>query len=625
MKSTFLAVVPLLLVALLLTAGFGRAQEQESDIQLRLAQSYERGGDMETATRIYEQLYKKDPSNYIYFDALRRSYMQLKKYPETIALINQRLEAQPQDINLLSQMGRVYSFLSDEVKADQAWDRALAVAPQSETSYRVVAGAMMESRLYDKAIKMYLRGRQALGRPALFSSDLAFLYGAVLNYPEAVREYLNLMNEDPNQLAIVQSRIALFTGRPEGLAAAIQIVRERTDKEPANKVLPGLLSWLFMEGHQYDAAYEVERKIDSQSKAGGLQIYAFAERALRDHAIHAAALAFRDVITNYPSTSVIQQAKFGYARTLEDSSADQDTLRLFKQGGIPSRPASESEPAFHGAIAAYQSIVKEYPGTEIAARSLLQIGRLMFDRFFNLDEARSALETIQQNYAGYVPVLMDAQLLLGEVLLTEGAPGKAESSYNALLSMRTISHEMQQKAQFKLAEIEYFRGNFNDAVNALQGLTKNAAENITNDALDLLLFIQENVRADSTALIAFAKADLLQRQRKLSEALAADEQIRSRYAQTPLIDETLMNIGDILTTMGRYTEAIASYDSLIAGFPESIVLDRAMMKIGRIYQAGLKDPAKATAEYQQLLVKYPNSIYASEARKTIRTLRGDSL
>ncbi len=581
---------------------------------------------MDAALKIYEQLYHGDSTNMIFFDALRRAYMQAKRYPDVVAMTQDWLKTQPNDLALIAELGRVYSYMSDDGKANAAWDRAIAISPQNENTYRVVASIMLEGRLFDKAVQVYLRGRKALGKPMLFAADLAYLYTTVLNYPEATREYLNLLKSDKTQFMFVEGHVAIYTVRPEGLAAAVSVVEQASKSDPDNAMLLDLLSWLYMEGRNYDKAYAIERAVDEKTNMKGNRIYVFAERALREHAVSAAANAFQTVISKYPSFPLMPQAKYGYARTLEDSSAKQDTFHLFRGGAVlPGTPASESEPAFKGAIAAYRSIVNEYPNTEIAARALLQIARLMYDRFFNLDEARSALETLRKQYASFASTATEGEFLLGDVSLAGGDLSKSEASYSAVVKSHVGGRDMDDRATFRLAQLAYFRGHFSDATRALGELSKNPGSNITNDALDLLLFIQENLKADSVALTQYAQAELLHQQHKLSESLAAAEEIRKKYASTPLIDETLMNIGDLFTEMGRYPEAVAAYDSLAADFPESIVLDRALLKIARIHERGLHDTAKAIEAYQQLLVKYPTSIYCSEARKQIRVLRGDTL
>ena len=177
----------------------------------------------------------------------------------------------------------------------------------------------------------------------------------------------------------------------------------------------------------------------------------------------------------------------------------------------------------------------------------------------------------------------------------------------------------------RLAEISYFNGNFDDALKKLNELTKNSISDAANDALSLQIFIQETMKPSAAALKEFAKADLLQRQRKLSEALTQFEAILQNYPKSEIIDETMMSIGDVLTLMKRYPDAVSSYEKLSKDFPESIVLDRSLMKAGQIYELGISDKLKAIETYQRLLEKFPNSIYVSEARKRIRKLRGDNI
>jgi TolA-binding protein len=77
--------------------------------------------------------------------------------------------------------------------------------------------------------------------------------------------------------------------------------------------------------------------------------------------------------------------------------------------------------------------------------------------------------------------------------------------------------------------------------------------------------------------------------------------------------------------MGTYGDAVATYDTLMSRFPQSIVFDRTLMKLAQVYTFGLHDKIKAIETYQTLLEKFPNSIYASEARKRVRVLRGDTI
>jgi tetratricopeptide (TPR) repeat protein len=612
--------------------GLARAQQapqaKAADIQFRLAESYEQSGDFESAVRIYESLYGKDSSNMVVFEALRRDYMQLKLYDKAITLLERFIRKMPDNISLLSELASVHMLKSDEPKADAIWERAIGVDPKHEITYRLVGSSMLQSRQFERAINVYKRGRIACGDPALFTPDIAYLYSITLKYPEATLEYIDMVRQNPAQLGFVESRIATYTGRTDGLNAATVTVEKAVKAEPANLSCQQMLAWLYMEGKHYDQAFEVYKLIDDKSHAEGHELFNFATRALNEKAYAVSAKAFTGIVEKFPKFDQMALVKFGYAHTQEELQAETDTLNLF--GGVDpfaAKPAhaAEGTPLYGGAIAAYEQVIGEFPTTEIAARSMLRIAILKQERLFDLAGARAELEKLSGRYAMFPGVIEEATLRLGDVYLTLGDLEKAEAEYRILAGHGLIVNPRQETAALRLAELDYFRINFQSALSKLKDLTRNAGSDVTNDALSLQIFIQDNIKQDSLSLKEFAQADLLKRRQKIPEALAAFEAIVKAYPKSNAVDEALMSTGDLLTRLERYTDALAVYNRLLKEFPESIVLDRTVMKIAEVYRLGLKDPANAIATYQKLLEQYPNSIYAGQARARIRELRGDNI
>jgi tetratricopeptide (TPR) repeat protein len=139
------------------------------------------------------------------------------------------------------------------------------------------------------------------------------------------------------------------------------------------------------------------------------------------------------------------------------------------------------------------------------------------------------------------------------------------------------------------------------------------------------LFIQEQLKDNENLLKGYVKADLLRRQNKLSEALSSFEALAKSDLLSSILETVYINCGDILTSMQRYSEAIAAYDHILLDYPESIYADQTLMKKGQIFESGLNNREKAVEMYQQLLEKYTSSVFANEARKRIRNLRGDNI
>jgi outer membrane protein assembly factor BamD (BamD/ComL family) len=74
---------------------------------------------------------------------------------------------------------------------------------------------------------------------------------------------------------------------------------------------------------------------------------------------------------------------------------------------------------------------------------------------------------------------------------------------------------------------------------------------------------------------------------------------------------------------GQFDQAIALLEKIAKEYPEEILTDDAVFLQADIYERHLKNKDKAMEIYRDFLNKYPGSVYAAEARKRFRNLRGD--
>ncbi|MGB2867777.1 MAG: tetratricopeptide repeat protein [Bacteroidota bacterium] len=600
------------------------AQTIDAITKLRLAQSFEQAAEYERAVALYEELYAGDSTNYVTFDGLRRGYVQLKQYEKAIRLLHQRLGQQPNDVQLLAGLGGLYYEMGEEQRADSLWRSILAMSSGTIGYYRVVASQMMEHRLYEQAIQVFLSARLATGNESVFAEDLATLYSALQQYGAATREYVRMVKAAPAQLPYVQSRISSYTIQSEGLTAASGVVSAEVKQAPNDIALRRLYAWLSMEEKDIRAAYGEYQIIDKLSNANGAEIYAFAQRASQEHAYRVAAQAFREVVENHPNPAILPGARFGFARATEELSLETDTSAgpppesLQK---IASGPVSETRPGFQNAIALYEQIVAEYPNTELALQSMFQIGMIRFTRFFDLDGALKAFGLARQPIPG-TTIPYEAILKTGEVLVARNNLERARTEFDAIGKVSLVPY--QEKAAFKLAEIDYFEGLFDSSLSKLERFSTSVNGDLANDALGLRYFIQENKSPAPRALEEFAKADLLARQRKYSEALAAFADIVATHPDALLVDDAMMRVAELQLLLKETDRALATFLRIV-DLKMSILKDKAQLRIAETYRNILKDKTKALEAYERLLAKYPHSLYAEEARKRIRLLRGDPI
>ncbi|HWP81792.1 MAG TPA: tetratricopeptide repeat protein [Bacteroidota bacterium] len=607
------------------------AQEQNT-MRLRLAQSFEQGGDWERAAALYETLYQSDPVNYVYFDGLRRCYINLKQYDQAIALIEERMRLQSYDPTLMSSLASIRYHKGEEAAADSIWQSVLRRDPKNASIYRLVASNMIEVRLYDKAITTYLKARSETGNQRLFAEDLAALYGALQQYDLATKEYCNILQVTPQQLSYIQSRISSYTIRDEGIQAALRVVREEVRRAQENTALRTLLGWLYMERKDFESAYEEYRTLDRLTKMNGAEIFNFANRAFHEGAYAVAAKAFREVIDRYPVEGRLPFARLGYARAIEELSEESDTTKA------PSAiPQTETRPSYRGAIVLYEKVIADYPNSEVASQAHYRIGVIKRSRFGDLDGALKSFEAVRV-LAINLHHVVEATFGMGEIFIEQNNLAKARQEFESLFrqaplirrlpgqqAFATFPDQAKERALFALAELEYFEGKTDSALSKLEKLTANIGTDLANDALQLQYFIQENRSTVPAALVEFSRADLLMRQRKFSEALKRFQEIVKMYPTALLVDDALLRIGELQVNLRQYQDALTTFRRLADDMPLSIFRDRAHMRIGEIHEQHLKDPQRAIEAYEQLLVRYPNSLFAEEARKRIRQLRGDAI
>ncbi len=606
-----------------LTLAFGAArvssQTPDAASKFRLAGALEQAGDLEHASQLYRDLTSGDPLNAVYTEALQRTLVQLKRYDEAIALVNSRLERFPGDISSMTALGTLNFRAGREKEAAAAWDRVLALDPSNPNLYRIVASAQVENRLLDRAADTYRRGRSAIGDQTLFTLELSQLLVATMDYKGATLELLAWLEQNPAQTNFVQSRLTSFSSKPDGRNAAIGVIRDALRGKEDLHVF-GLLAWLYMEGRDYDRAYEAYVEIDRLAASHGLGILSFADRAAHDRVFADAARAYREALSMPLPEERRPAAMLGYATALKEMSGANDSTGSAPDRSTGAVPETRSS---GGAASAFNDIVTRYPHTRYAAISLFQIGVIRMEQS-DLGGAQEAFDRAREEPAAPPALRYDIGLNLGALAILKADTAAARTAFQAVSAAPDASPDQSDEANFRLAEIEYFAGRFENASRLLDAMSLNLKADIANDALALKAFLSENLGTPD-ALAQFARADLLARQHRNAESIALFQQVIRRFPQTLLIDDALMKVAALQAGAGLFQDAITTYRTLLEKFKESsISLDRAQFQMAEVYEVGMKNIPAAIGAYQQLLAAYPNSLLAEQARKKIRALRGEA-
>jgi len=613
---------------LMLCMGTQHLVAQQTDLatKLRLAQSLEQAGEWGRAASLYESLLEDHPTSFVIVDGLRRTYTELKQYDKAKNLIRQQLRNSPADENLLTTLGSLHDLSGEQETADSLWQVVISKDPKNTGLYRLVAAQLIDHRQYERAIQVYRQARTGAKNETIFVEELSSLYAALHQYESATKEFVTLVRVNPQQVSYVQSRLASFTSRPEGWQAATGVVRGAIQKSPETVQLHQLLAWLLIEGKNYEGALDEYRIIDQLTKANGSELFQFGQRAAQERAYGIAALAFREALDRNPPVNIVAYAKFGFARATEELSIESDSIARAalvpaQQAQHAQAGATETWRAFQNALGLYENLLAEYPNSDVAMQALFRIGTIRFNRLFDLDGAITAFDNVRR-LPFNAGLQQEASISLGEVETAKNNIVRAREEYALLL--RSPQDIRKDNVRFRLAELDYYEGKFDTASTALRALSANLKSDETNDALQLLYFIEEN-KVAGDALREFARADLLVRQRKYSEAQTHYRLLAERFPSAALVDDAVFRIAELSLLLNHPADALGTFQRIIAEMPTSVLRDRAQMRIAEVYERLLKDNVKAVEAYERLLEQFPTSLFVEEARKRIRALRGEVL
>ncbi|MCU7516169.1 MAG: tetratricopeptide repeat protein, partial [Ignavibacteria bacterium] len=594
--------------------GYASVSAQFNDLynRLRLGQSYEQAGDLQKAKTIYEDLYRQQPDNFQFFDALVKVYTQLKNYTEAASMIEKRIQTTPQDINLYGLLGSTYYLKGDENKGNEVWDKALQVLPDKPMTYRVLANYAIERRAFDKAAEILRKGRAISADSYTFSFDLANLYSITMKFKDAAEEYCYILSKEPDQMNLVQTRIASYINKPDALALTVDVVEKWANEHTDNIDFNLLLGWLFMESNDYAKAYDIYLKIDKAHSNSGAEIFGFAQRALQEGHFEEASKAFKKIFESYPNSPFTPNAKIGYAKTLEASLDKKYNVKdtNWKPFGNVNQ-SNNSE--YQEAVQAYKELLKSYQGMEVTNEANFRIGVIQMDRFNDLQAAESSFKQVVDN--SFLSDFAEQSLVrLAEIEILKGNLQLAGDYYTRASDNPRASSSDKNFAEFMRGRIEFWNGNFALATQILATVEGNFEDNHTNDAIELSLLINTS-KADSLSLLNFAKADMLTFKKQFKEASEHYMELSKNENLLTLHDLSAFRYAEMILAADNLPVAVELLSGISADAEKNIYADHALYLLGQIYQYGIKDNAKAVESYENLLAKFPNSLYLDDARE----------
>jgi tetratricopeptide (TPR) repeat protein len=614
--SVFLGLWPSSATAQRLQIRPGGDVDSSQVARYTLAETYLRAGQFDRAIRLLEDLHADSPDTYVFFDKLLEAYENVKQYDDAIALVESQMDSSAQDDKLRVEKARLQYLKGDEDAALATWNAVLDGTP-SASRYRLVYASMIDVRLFEQAAGVLERGREAAAEPALYRTELAYLYSLNGSHKQAAREYTALLGETPNKLSFVRNRLSRFMDQAGALDSTITVFEGAVQKEPLNRSYRELLGWLYLEHEDYRKALNAYRAIDRLEQEQGRVLFYFARQAADAGAFDVASEAYDEILRRYPDAPVVPEARLGLGEMHQ---------RWAEATGEQPRDAQgnrQPSPHYDAALAAYRTFLQEHPSHTRYPEVLRRIGQLQQDVYHDLGAADATLQEVVDRY-GNSEAALEARYDLGRIALLRDNLDAANLMFSRLVEELRLG-ELAERARYEMALIHFYRGEFETAQTLASAIDENTSTDVSNDAIELKVLLTTNKGPDSlnTPLQLYAEASLTQRQRQPAVAVQLADSLLGSYGRHPLADEARFIRAQSLRAAGRTDAALAAFQELPLIHPQSPFADRSLFEAAALQAHALGAIEDAIETYTTLLTDYPGSLLAPDARTAIRRLRGD--
>ena len=582
------------------------SQSRTDKSRIKLAQDYERRGNYELSLRIFLGLFNQVPRNQLYYEGVKRNMLRLKRYERLIEIINAQI-ARTNDAKYHADLGNVYYKQGEHEKAIGVWNEVVDEYPQKKTTYTYVASAMVENRLYDEAIGLYKKARLNLQQPNAFVFELANMYIARLKYDDATEEYLNYLETSPAQFNYIEGRIAAYTKDAEQARKVAAILKSKREKSHQPHLIDKLLADLYLRNREFDLAFEEFKQLEtnkkylkSQNSSKGKEIYFFAEKALQSENYLYAEKGFNLILEKYRHSPYRLRALYGLALSKQKQGFAQEALN------------------------SYESLIATNRKSPWAEDAAYQIGVIFQIDLFDIPRALTAYHRFIQDYP-HGRNSIDIYFRIGDCYVVLGDMEKAKVWYGRALIQNNSNTGLEERVNYKRAYADFLNRNYDESLSYLKKVTGNLTntkqdQTFANDALELMFFIEDNLKKDRKALDLFSDARRYLYRRNPQKAMAAFQSILEKYPNSNLEDKTLIELAELEYSENHFSKSIAYLKTLLEKHPESVYNAFAQKRIGEIYEDGLADFPQAAAAFEKVLIKYPSSIYTEDVRYRLRRL-----
>jgi TolA-binding protein/Flp pilus assembly protein TadD len=605
-----------ILLIILYSSGLCIAQQQD----IAIANEYWAKGEKQKSYELFRSLAKDNHNLPLIHESYLNVLFSMGKFKEAEDHVERMIKREPGNLDYRVDLGVVYVKQGDLTKAEKYLRSLIKTSLEEPHRIKIIADNLINNGLPEYAEVAFMELRQAQGNPVAFALELANVFRLTGKKDEMVAEYLNYVTQTPGNIGYVKNLLQVLLSKPDELESLEKILLDRIQRFPEADVFADLLIWNYQQQKNFYGAFIQARAYDKRFGRGApKKLYEIAQIAYNNKDYDNAERCYAAIVKDFSTTEEYLPSRLGLIRTTE---------------GKVMRRYPINRDSVIVLVSQYETFVRQFPEIPASFESLISEAQLYAYHLNQFDSAQRLLNKVINSPRSSAQLRARAKLETGDIFLLKDEPWEATLLYSQVEKAQKDA-ALGNEAKLRNARLSYFNGDFKLAEAHLDILKEATSRDIANDAMELSLRIKENTAVDSmgTALKIYASVERLLYQNKMDEALtqlAALKQGTYKQADTTvtflnysIIDDVLWLESKLRLKKGAFAEALVLLQRIIDEYPDDVLADDAWFTRADIFENNLNDKTKAMELYRAFLDKYPGSVYAAEARKRFRYLRGD--
>ena len=597
-------------VSTILTAN---AQIINDAQKARLCNEYFNNGEFKKAAECFKDLHEKDKVQDYYYDRYLISLTELEQFTDADKMIRKAIKAAPDKVERYVDLGNILEKLNKSADAKEQYEKAIKQLAPNQVQVSALATAFSDAKKFDYALQTYEKGEKIIKEKYLFAYEIAGIYRDKGDAVKMTEQYLNALEFMPNRLTNIQAFLQRFL--PEMTGSYDELKKQlyaRMQKDPSITLYSELLIWVYILENDFESALTQAKAMDKRLDENGTRIFKLAQMATNEKQYDAAILCFEYIIKEKGKSCLYY--------------IDSKQLLLATKRNLLTAGFNYSKEEIQLLEKEYESFLEEFGKARKTAAIMQELAEL---QAFYLNNLSKSIKLMEELIA--IPMLdrnqlSEAKIKLGDFFLMKGEIWEASLLYSQV-DKEMKDAPLGEMARYKNAKLSYYKGDFEWAQDQLDVLKGSTSELISNDAIDVSVFIMEHFNLDTsaTSMRFFAEADLLIFQNRFDEAFEKMDSLLLKFPTHGLGDDVYYAKAKIFIKKRQFDKALELLGKIPEEYKDGILTDNALFKMAEIQETELKNKAKAMELYEKILMDFSGSTFTVEARKRFRKLRGDGV